>query len=244
MQKGIGYVKLLTIANQLTDETEIEFEELEQIELTEELMDACYRAFQDDQLDRMVQQIEQQCDVISFFDEAYPEKTTSNLSTTYGIVYPRRYFFTAKRNHYNCWLTAIRLSIVKMLLIAWYLILCNLVRFVASGLAKGVDALAHKAALFNQGKTIAVIGNGLNFSYPMQNFALQEEIVQKGLLISEYLPGTPPRPYRFPERNRILAGLSQSVIVTEAKEKSGSLITANLALQENRDILCSTWTNY
>lgn len=66
----------------------------------------------------------------------------------------------------------------------------------------------------------------------MQNFALQEEIVQKGLLISEYLPDTPPRPYRFPERNRILAGLSQSVIVTEAKEKSGSLITANLALQE------------
>ena len=74
LQKGIGYVKLLTIANQLTDETEIEFEELEQIELTEELMDACYRAFHDDQLDRMVQQIEQQCDVISFFDEAYPEK--------------------------------------------------------------------------------------------------------------------------------------------------------------------------
>lgn len=68
LQKGIGYVKLLTIANQLTNETEIEFEELEQIELTEELMDACYRAFQDDQLDRMVQQIEQQCDVISFFD--------------------------------------------------------------------------------------------------------------------------------------------------------------------------------
>ena len=70
----------------------------------------------------------------------------------------------------------------------------------------------------------------------MQNFALQEEIAQKGLLISEYLPDTPPRPYRFPECSRILAGLSQSVIVTEAKEKSGSLITANLALQENRDI--------
>lgn len=74
LQKGIGYVKLLTIANQLTDETEIEFEELEQVELTDELNEACYRAFQDENLDRLVQQISQQCNVISFFDEAYPEK--------------------------------------------------------------------------------------------------------------------------------------------------------------------------
>lgn len=235
LQKGIGYVKLLTIANQLTDETEIEFEELEQIELTEELMDACYLAFQDDQLDRMVQQIEQQCDVISFFDEAYPEKLRQIyrppmvLFTRGDISLLQKEIITIVGSRYP---TKYSQDVINRLV-------PNIVQsgqVVASGLAKGVDALAHKAALFNQGKTIAVIGNGLNFSYPMQNFALQEEIVQKGLLISEYLPDTPPRPYRFPERNRILAGLSQSVIVTEAKEKSGSLITANLALQENRDI--------
>lgn len=235
LQKGIGYVKLLTIANQLTDETEIEFEELEQIELTEELMDACYRAFQDDQLDQMVQQIEQQCDVISFFDEAYPEKLRQIyrppmvLFTRGDISLLQKEIITIVGSRYP---TKYSQDVINRLV-------PNIVQsgqVVASGLAKGVDALAHKAALFNQGKTIAVIGNGLNFSYPMQNFALQEEIVQKGLLISEYLPGTPPRRYRFPERNRILAGLSQSVIVTEAKEKSGSLITANLALQENRDI--------
>ncbi|KAA8781331.1 DNA protecting protein DprA [Lactobacillus crispatus] len=235
LQKGIGYVKLLTIANQLTDETEIEFEELEQIELTEELMDACYRAFQDDQLDQMVQQIEQQCDVISFFDEAYPEKLRQIyrppmvLFTRGDISLLQKEIITIVGSRYP---TKYSQDVINRLV-------PNIVQsgqVVASGLAKGVDALAHKAALFNQGKTIAVIGNGLNFSYPMQNFALQEEIVQKGLLISEYLPDTPPRPYRFPERNRILAGLSQSVIVTEAKEKSGSLITANLALQENRDI--------
>lgn len=235
LQKGIGYVKLLTIANQLTDETEIEFEELEQIELTEELMDACYRAFQDDKLDRMVQQIEQQCDVISFFDEAYPEKLRQIyrppmvLFTRGDISLLQKEIITIVGSRYP---TKYSQDVINRLV-------PNIVQsgqVVASGLAKGVDALAHKAALFNQGKTIAVIGNGLNFSYPMQNFALQEEIVQKGLLISEYLPDTPPRPYRFPERNRILAGLSQSVIVTEAKEKSGSLITANLALQENRDI--------
>ncbi|MBI1708030.1 DNA-processing protein DprA [Lactobacillus crispatus] len=235
LQKGIGYVKSLTIANQLTDETEIEFEELEQIELTEELMDVCYRAFQDDQLDRMVQQIEQQCDVISFFDEAYPEKLRQIyrppmvLFTRGDISLLQKEIITIVGSRYP---TKYSQDVINRLV-------PNIVQsgqVVASGLAKGVDALAHKAALFNQGKTIAVIGNGLNFSYPMQNFALQEEIVQKGLLISEYLPDTPPRPYRFPERNRILAGLSQSVIVTEAKEKSGSLITANLALQENRDI--------
>ena len=235
LQKGIGYVKLLTIANQLTDETEIEFEELEQIELTEELMDACYRAFQDDQLDQMVQQIEQQCDVISFFDEAYPEKLRQIyrppmvLFTRGDISLLQKEIITIVGSRYP---TKYSQDVINRLV-------PNIVQsgqVVASGLAKGVDALAHKAALFNQGKTIAVIGNGLNFSYPMQNFALQEEIVQKGLLISEYLPGTPPRPYRFPERNRILAGLSQSVIVTEAKEKSGSLITANLALQDTRDI--------
>lgn len=235
LQKGIGYVKLLTIANQLTDETEIEFEELEQIKLTEELMDACYRVFQDDQLDRMVQQIEQQCDVISFFDEAYPEKLRQIyrppmvLFTRGDISLLQKEIITIVGSRYP---TKYSQDVINRLV-------PNIVQsgqVVASGLAKGVDALAHKAALFNQGKTIAVIGNGLNFSYPMQNFALQEEIVQKGLLISEYLPDTPPRRYRFPERNRILAGLSQSVIVTEAKEKSGSLITANLALQENRDI--------
>ena len=235
LQKGIGYVKLLTIANQLTDETEIEFEELEQIELTEELMDACYRAFQDDQLDQMVQQIEQQCDVISFFDEAYPEKLRQIyrppmvLFTRGDISLLQKEIITIVGSRYP---TKYSQDVINRLV-------PNIVQsgqVVASGLAKGVDALAHKAALFNQGKTIAVIGNGLNFSYPMQNFALQEEIVQKGLLISEYLPDTPPRPYRFPERNPILAGLTQSVIVTEAKEKSGSLITANLALQENRDI--------
>ena len=96
--------------------------------------------------------------------------------------------------------------------------------------------MAHKAALKFNGQTIAVVGNGLNHFYPQINQHVQKEIAQKGLLVSEYLPDTPPRPYRFPQRNRILAGIAESVIVTEAKQKSGSLITANIALQENRDI--------
>ncbi len=89
---------------------------------------------------------------------------------------------------------------------------------IASGLARGVDGIAHQETLKNNGKTIAIVGNGLNHFYPQENKELQEEIVAKGLLISEYLPDTPPRPYRFPERNRILAGLSKNIIVTEARK--------------------------
>ena len=107
---------------------------------------------------------------------------------------------------------------------------------IASGLAQGVDAIAHQTTLNYGGKTIAVVGNGLNYFYPQGNMDLQRAIAKKGLLLSEYLPDTPPKPFRFPERNRILAGICKNVIVTEAKEHSGSLITANLALQENRNV--------
>ncbi|GEL12549.1 DNA processing protein chain A [Lapidilactobacillus concavus DSM 17758] len=105
-----------------------------------------------------------------------------------------------------------------------------------SGLAMGVDQLVHQETLLARGKTIAVIGNGLDVVYPEQNRALQQVITQHGLLLSEYLPGTPPRRFHFPQRNRIIAGLSEAVLVTEARRRSGSLITANLALQENRNV--------
>lgn len=108
---------------------------------------------------------------------------------------------------------------------------------IVSGLAKGVDSWAHQHALNNHGKTIAVIGSGLDIAYPKENLALQQEIMNNGLVISEYPPRTPIRKFHFPQRNRIIAGLSQKVIVTEAKKRSGSLITADLALENNREVL-------
>ncbi|MFD1466309.1 DNA-processing protein DprA [Lapidilactobacillus mulanensis] len=105
-----------------------------------------------------------------------------------------------------------------------------------SGLAVGVDMLVHQETLSAKGKTIAVIGNGVDLVYPPQNTPLQQIISQQGLLLSEYLPGDPPRRFHFPQRNRIIAGLSEAVVVTEARRRSGSLITANLALQENRNV--------
>ncbi|KRM90976.1 DNA-processing protein DprA [Liquorilactobacillus cacaonum] len=106
-----------------------------------------------------------------------------------------------------------------------------------SGLAQGVDSLVHIQTAANKGKTVAVIGTGLDVFYPSQNRALQQKIAHEGLVISEYPLGSMPRRYHFPARNRIIAGLVQTLLVVEAKHQSGSLITANLALQENRNVL-------
>ncbi|MHC9532673.1 DNA-processing protein DprA [Dellaglioa sp. L3N] len=110
-------------------------------------------------------------------------------------------------------------------------------KVIVSGLATGVDTLAHQFSIANEADTIAVIGTGLNRYYPKINKELQIEISQKGLLISEYGLNTGPERNHFPERNRIIAGLCECLLVTEAKHHSGSLITANLALQENRTVL-------
>ena len=107
---------------------------------------------------------------------------------------------------------------------------------VVSGLARGVDSAAHKAALEEGGKTVAVLGCGPDVVYPSENAELYDEIVSKGLVISEYPPGTPPHAFRFPERNRIISGISKGVLVTEAGAGSGSMITADCAIEQGRDL--------
>lgn len=108
---------------------------------------------------------------------------------------------------------------------------------VVSGLATGVDTWAHQVTLDHLGNTIAVIGSSLDVAYPNKNAKLQQRIASTGLLLSEYPPGSQIKPWHFPQRNRIIAGLSEKVIVTEAKLKSGALITAELALDSNREVL-------
>jgi DNA processing protein len=107
---------------------------------------------------------------------------------------------------------------------------------VVSGLARGVDSAAHRGALI-RGRTVAVLGSGPDVIYPPEHADLAHEIVAAGLIVSEYEPGTPPHPGRFPMRNRIISGLSRAVVVIEAHEKSGSLITARCALQQGRDVM-------
>ena len=105
---------------------------------------------------------------------------------------------------------------------------------IISGMAKGIDGYAHYKTLKEKGKTIAVVGTGLDITYPSEHGHLQQVIEQRGCLVSEYPLGSPALKFHFPYRNRIIAGLSHGVLVVEAKKRSGSLITANVALQENR----------
>ena len=109
-------------------------------------------------------------------------------------------------------------------------------RVIVSGLAKGIDTAAHMAALQNGGKTMAVIGTGLDVFYPKANKRLQDYIGNDHLVHSEYGPGEQPLKFHFPARNRIIAGLCRGVIVAEAKMRSGSLITCERAMEEGRDV--------
>lgn len=107
---------------------------------------------------------------------------------------------------------------------------------IVSGLALGLDSVAHQATLDAGGKTVAVLGNGLDKIYPSSNHNLGVKISQNGVVISEYPPGVPALKQNFPARNRIIAGLSRGTVVVEAKKDSGSLITANFALEQNREV--------
>ncbi len=107
---------------------------------------------------------------------------------------------------------------------------------IVSGLAKGIDSFAHQFAISNQGKTIGVVGTGLDICYPKTSGNLQIEMSQHQLVLSEYPNGTRPAKFHFPMRNRIIAGLSTGVLVVEAKKRSGSLITAQQALDYGKDV--------
>jgi DNA processing protein len=108
---------------------------------------------------------------------------------------------------------------------------------VVSGLARGIDGEAHRGALESQGKTVAVLGCGIDRDYPAAHAELAHRVAAAGLIVSEYAPGVEPAPWRFPARNRVIAGIAQVTVVVEARERSGALITADLALEEGREVL-------
>ncbi len=107
---------------------------------------------------------------------------------------------------------------------------------IVSGLARGIDGIAHRTALEVGGDTVAVLGTGIDVPYPAEHDELFRAIAEHGCLVSEFPPGTPPHKWHFPRRNRIIAGLSRGVLVVEAPEKSGAMITAEYALEEGKEV--------
>lgn len=107
---------------------------------------------------------------------------------------------------------------------------------VVSGMARGIDTAAHRGALKNNGRTIAVFGCGVDICYPPENRDVLEEIIQNGAVVSEFTLGTPPLAQNFPKRNRIVSGLSKAIVAIEAKEKSGVMNTVNWALNQSKDV--------
>ncbi|QGT99152.1 hypothetical protein SYNTR_0559 [Candidatus Syntrophocurvum alkaliphilum] len=107
---------------------------------------------------------------------------------------------------------------------------------IVSGMARGIDAEAHWGALESGGKTVAILGSGIKIIYPKENVKLYEEITKKGVVLSEFVPTAQPKPGNFPQRNRIISGLSKGLLVVEAKEKSGALITVDFALEQGKDV--------
>ena len=108
---------------------------------------------------------------------------------------------------------------------------------VVSGMARGIDGEAHRGALDVGGITVAVLGCGIDRDYPAAHRDLAGRIVERGLIVSEYEPGIEPAPWRFPARNRIIAGLCAATVVVEARERSGALITADFALEDGREVM-------
>ena len=116
-------------------------------------------------------------------------------------------------------------------------VLANNCVVTVSGMAEGIDSFAHSSAVKNGGKTIAVLGTGPDICYPKYNNKLYENICKNGLVISEYEPGTMAKPWHFPKRNRIISAISEAVVVVEASANSGSLITAEYAAEQGKEIL-------
>ncbi|MFH1753469.1 MAG: DNA-processing protein DprA [Candidatus Omnitrophota bacterium] len=172
---------------------------------------------------------------LSFFDEGYPE----NLKNIYDpplLLYIKGEFTAADK---------LAIALVGSRKASLYGIdtcrrlsgsLANMGFTVVSGLARGIDSAAHKGALLERGRTIAVLGSGIGDIYPLENRKLAQDIADSGALVSEFPMAAPPLRHHFPMRNRIISGLSLGTVIVEAAQKSGALITASCALEQGREV--------
>lgn len=184
---------------------------------------------------KLVEQHWQNCQFVTIFDENYP----AQLRETYCppmVLFYRGNFDLLKMTMVGIVGARRNTSYGRMALEHIIPGLIERKICVVSGLADGIDGISHEIAMKSGGRTIGIIGTGLDRIYPVRRNNLQSIMEEKELVLSEYPLGSPPSKFHFPQRNRIIAGLTQTLLVVEAKEKSGSLITASLSLQENRNV--------
>lgn len=216
-------------------ETYIDFPWLNRVRISQEKVNRFKSFIKSTNINQLENNYNARNDYVTFFDEKYPDLLRhiyappillyykGNLSllekTGLAVVGPRQHSTYSK----DC-LQAFIPELVKENLL------------IVSGLARGVDSLAHRLTIKYKGATVGVIGNGLDYFYPRENQGLQRYMQSHQLVISEYPPGVGPDKSHFPMRNRIIAGLSKGLLITEARKRSGTLITARIALEEGRDI--------
>ncbi len=173
---------------------------------------------------------------ITYFDKKYPDELRKIEMPPYALFYKGNIDILKNR----------KVAIVGSRLCSQYgieitkLLTKELISFnisIISGGAKGIDTIAHKTSVEEDGETVVVLGCGIDVIYPAQNKTLFRNVSEKGLIITEFLPGTKPLKHNFPRRNRLISGLSELIIVVEASEKSGSLITARLAAEQGKEIM-------
>jgi DNA processing protein len=173
---------------------------------------------------------------ITYANPLYREKLRGILDSPYFLFYRGNIDIINKKSigvvgARNC--SSYGLTVTKLLTKE---LITNNITLISGG-ARGIDSIAHKTALENNGYNISVLGCGIDIAYPSENKDLFSKIAKNGVVISEFLLGTPPLRENFPRRNRIISGLSEGIIVIEASEKSGSLITARLAQEQHKTII-------
>jgi DNA processing protein len=239
---GIGHAKIRSLVSKFGSAGKVLSAPLHQLVATEgfdqktaeKILDPALRdpEFADDQLKLMD---EYDVKIVTFWDEDYPENL-KNIFDPPAFIFVRgtlsesdRYSVaivgTRECTPYGRWITET---------LAQELALRGIT--VVSGLARGIDTLAHKAAIENGGRTLAVLGSGVDRIYPPENFKLAMELTNHGALISDYPMRTAPDAVNFPGRNRIISGISLGTVIIEAGEKSGALITADYAVEQNREV--------
>ena len=220
-------------ANSLYDADEIAFSETGFLTKNDiiKLTDNRYKK----NLDRLIDIIyKKDIKLMSIFDDAYPEPLKNIYDPPFLIFYKGDMEYNEKSlaivGSRKCTAYGIKTADVLSKKLG------ELGFTIVSGMARGIDSAAHNACVLDNFPTWAVLGCGIDIVYPPENRKLMEKITENGAVMSEFVPGTKPMPYNFPRRNRIISGLSLGVIVIEAGEKSGSLITANTALEQGREV--------